>query len=44
MMMSSDYNYQNALRQAIIFSIYFIFIYFREESLVRDTSTLQRLQ
>ena len=34
MMMSFDYKYQNALRQAIVFSIFF----FCEESLVCDTN------
>ena len=36
MMTSFDYRYQNALRQAIVFSIFFFF--FCEESLVRDAS------
>ena len=35
MMMPFDYNYQNALRQAIVFSIFFLC----EESLVRDTNS-----
>ena len=34
MMASFDYNYQNSLREAIVFSIFF----FSEESLVRDTN------
>ena len=40
-MMSFQYNYQNALRQAIVFRIFF----FYEESLVRDSNLKkQRLQ
>ena len=34
MMTSFDYNYQNALRQAFVFSILFVC----EESFVRDTN------
>ena len=37
-MRSFDYNYQNALRQAIVFSIFF----FCEESLAYDTNQLYK--